>query len=128
MVKFEDLMGVHEGICPECGGDLDVIEISGVSKFILDQLGIVSRVSLVDSDDVEISGRDCPEPEEVKEIEHNGEILRLDVSFYERLETVNVWDDSSDGYGDLGVFIYQCSNCERTFESYLGCGGDWTLA
>lgn len=129
MNDLQRLMSVHEGACLDCDGDLNMVEAGGTIDFLLDHFGIVRRVSLVDEHGNEMTGRDCPPPVQgtVLTIEHEGKTYSLSVGFYTHLKTVNVWEPSADGYGDVGVQIFECEKCKTRFETYQNCGGDWVL-
>jgi hypothetical protein len=137
MSEIERLMSVHEGVCPDCGSDLLMVEVAGTYKFFEGIMAIFDRSEWVDK----IVSGNVADAKEVGRLlagkcvaiaENADDNVFLD---FPRHVAGTLWEDR-DGYSDKGVEVFKCFKvgCHttpylgRVFETYMGCGGDWTLA
>lgn len=146
-VKIEDwvdrLMCVHEGLCPDCGHDLYRWRLGGTMEWLLDMaagMNVVHDDTLKSAAKLLVDGRtSCKAYATLWSKLLPARLPNGKVVFWYLADQgdpwrhIDAWNPSEDGYGDVGLMAYRCPNVPfhrgtAEFETYQGCGYDWTLA
>jgi len=104
-MEADDIFKLHEGQCPECDGDVDIISIEGTPPFL--------------------SGW----PASIPSTEWTLEIPYRSFDFYvfneEFTYAMKEYNEKKNAVGGIGAMTFRCKSCNEEFYTEKNPFGDW---